>query len=86
MEDEESYERRPIAIGVSDYQFAEVQSGLAAGEVVSLIQPPAENKAKLPATTPGQRPSKPAGIRSGGAKVNGARTSLAPNLVRLPSR
>ena len=86
MEDEESYERRPIAIGVSDYQFAEVQSGLSAGEVVSLIQPPAENKAKLPATTPGQRPSKPAGIRSGGAKVNGARTSLAPNLVRLPSR
>ncbi|MDH4373131.1 MAG: hypothetical protein RLZZ582_128 [Verrucomicrobiota bacterium] len=33
---EESWERRPIKIGVSDYFFAEVTSGLMAGEVVSL--------------------------------------------------
>jgi RND family efflux transporter MFP subunit len=33
---EESLERRPIKIGVSDYFFAEVTSGLMAGEVVSL--------------------------------------------------
>ena len=33
---EESWERRPIKIGVSDYFFAEVTSGLKAGEVVSL--------------------------------------------------
>jgi RND family efflux transporter MFP subunit len=37
------YERRPVRIGISDYFFSEVQEGLAAGEVVSLIQPkPAE--------------------------------------------
>lgn len=33
---DESWERRPIKIGVSDYFFAEVTSGLQAGEVVSL--------------------------------------------------
>jgi HlyD family secretion protein len=33
---DESWERRPIKIGVSDYFFAEVTSGLKAGEVVSL--------------------------------------------------
>jgi len=36
------FERRPIQIGVSDYFFAEVQKGLAPGEVVSLEQPPKE--------------------------------------------
>jgi RND family efflux transporter MFP subunit len=34
------YERRPVQIGVSDYFFAEVQKGLAPGEVVSLELPP----------------------------------------------
>ena len=33
---EETWERRPIKIGVSDYFFAEVTSGLQAGDVVSL--------------------------------------------------
>lgn len=33
---DESWERRPIKIGVSDYFFAEVTSGLQAGEIVSL--------------------------------------------------
>ena len=33
---DETWERRPIKIGVSDYFFAEVTSGLMAGEVVSL--------------------------------------------------
>jgi HlyD family secretion protein len=37
-----AYERRLVQIGVSDYFFAEVQKGLAAGEVVSLEQPPKE--------------------------------------------
>jgi len=38
----DSFERRPVEIGVSDYQFAEVLSGLSAGEVVAL-EPPAED-------------------------------------------
>ena len=37
------FERRPVRIGISDFFFSEVQDGLMAGEVVSLIQPkPAE--------------------------------------------
>lgn len=32
----EDFEKRPIRIGIADYDFAEVLSGLAAGEVVSL--------------------------------------------------
>ncbi len=35
----QKYERRPVRIGISDYFFSEVQDGLAAGEVVSLVQP-----------------------------------------------
>ena len=38
----DAFERRPVKIGVSDYQFAEVLSGLTAGEVVAL-EPPAED-------------------------------------------
>ena len=34
----EKFERRPVLIGISDYSFAEVQSGLTAGEVVSIEQ------------------------------------------------
>lgn len=36
--DDDSYERRPIILGVADYMFAEVVEGLTAGEVVSLDQ------------------------------------------------
>lgn len=38
QKEDDSYERRPIILGVTDYQFAEVVQGLAAGEVVSLDQ------------------------------------------------
>jgi HlyD family secretion protein len=38
-EKEEKFERRPILVGITDYSFAEVQDGLAAGDVVSLEQP-----------------------------------------------
>lgn len=37
-QDDGVFERRPIILGVTDYQFAEVVKGLAAGEVVSLDQ------------------------------------------------
>lgn len=53
----EEWFRQPIQIGVSDYFFAEVTSGLEAGDVVSL-----EDKSKVastktpPATTPAARP------------------------------
>lgn len=35
----DGFERRPVAIGLSDYSFAEVQRGLTAGEIVALEQP-----------------------------------------------
>jgi macrolide-specific efflux system membrane fusion protein len=38
----ERFERVPIRIGVTDYDFAEVTSGLNGGETVSLVTPPEE--------------------------------------------
>lgn len=47
----EEWERRPITIGVSDYFFAEITSGLKAGEVVSLEdRSKSANKKATPAT------------------------------------
>jgi RND family efflux transporter MFP subunit len=45
----ERFERRPVQIGVSDYFYAEVQQGLAPGEVVTLEQPPKEKIDQPPA-------------------------------------
>ena len=39
--DGDVFERRPVKIGVSDYKFAEVLSGLKPGDVVAL-EPPGE--------------------------------------------
>jgi len=39
----ETFERRLVQIGVADYFFAEILSGLNAGETVSLEQPPLES-------------------------------------------
>ena len=38
----DKFERRPIRIGVTDYDFAEVASGLQSGETVSLVTPQEE--------------------------------------------
>jgi HlyD family secretion protein len=56
------FERRPVRIGISDFFFSEVQEGLAAGEVVSLVQPkPAEvipgNGTLLPAKSSQENPA-----------------------------
>jgi HlyD family secretion protein len=55
------WERRPITIGVSDYFFAEVTSGLKPGEVVSL-----EDRAKSASKKPEPAAGK-VGTTSGGA-------------------
>ena len=36
---EDSFERRPVELGVADYEFVAITKGLTAGEVVSLIAP-----------------------------------------------
>jgi HlyD family secretion protein len=38
--DEEVYERRPVSLGVSDNNFAEIVDGVATNEIVSLEEPP----------------------------------------------
>src|SRR6266511_2862364 len=43
----DGFERRPVQIGVYDYDYAEVLGGLNAGEVVALEQPPGETFTKL---------------------------------------
>jgi RND family efflux transporter MFP subunit len=51
------FERRRVQIGVSDYFFAEVQKGLAAGEVVSLELPPKDKIDVPPAETAPENPT-----------------------------
>ena len=48
------FEARPIQIGVSDYQYAEVLGGLAPGDMVSLVRPAnaGDFKPPLPAPSP----------------------------------
>ncbi len=36
---DEGFEVRPVQVGVADFQYAEILSGLTAGEVVSLVRP-----------------------------------------------
>ena len=43
-----TYERRPVIVGISDLSYAEVQKGLAEGEIVALELPP-EERGKPPA-------------------------------------
>ena len=57
----EQYERRPVQIGLADYFYAEVMSGLQAGEVVALEQPPGE--AGKPTQALVDRPGMPGSAR-----------------------
>ena len=62
----DSFERRPIVIGITDYSHAEVVKGLSAGEVVSLEQTVNSQDAKNLAAT-----------RTSGTKTNSHRTETA---------
>lgn len=67
----ETTERRPVQIGISDFFFAEVQYGLAPGEVVML---------ELPKDEKIQTPKSPATARTAAAttsKTNGAAAKAA---------
>lgn len=57
--EDESYEIRPIHIGVADYQYAEILDGVTAGETVSLVRPPDSDDLKLPTPVPAKT-AKPA--------------------------
>lgn len=62
VKNEDKFERRPIVLGVADYAFAEVVSGLTSGEVVALDQTLGGSGSGAPG--PGGRPGGAAG-RSG---------------------
>jgi RND family efflux transporter MFP subunit len=75
----DGFEKRNIKVGVSDYFYAEIQDGLAPGEVVSLELPKDELEKKarqLAGQRPGGEPGLPASKTSAIAGVN--RTNAAP--------
>lgn len=76
--DDGHFERRPIQLGVSDFEYAEVTKGLNGGEVVSLVTPSArEITATIDSVDPdgsgGPKKSrdKPAGMSSRAPKTTG---------------
>lgn len=50
------FERRPVAIGVADFFYVEIQQGLKAGEIVALEQPPDLAPSLAAEHTPGSGP------------------------------
>ena len=62
---EDGFERRPVRIGVSDYFYAEVQSGLSPGEIVATELPEAEKSR----TVKNPLVMLPGGAESGGATI-----------------
>jgi len=61
------FERQPVQLGVTDYDFADVTKGLKAGDVISLVTPPGSSSAA--AAVPGGKSG------TGGSAGSGAITS-----------
>src|SRR6266568_9105266 len=79
----ETFEKRPVKVGVSDYFYAEIQEGLAAGEVVSLELPKEEREKKarqLAGQRPGSGENGSLGARAGTPPARGS-TNLAPSVT-----
>lgn len=51
----ESFERRPVKLGISDFNFAEITEGLEDGDVVALEQPEGASDAKFGGRGQGER-------------------------------
>lgn len=68
LKKEESFERRPIQIGVTDYQYAEVQKGLSEGDVVFLEVPQEALSAKPDKPNKKKSKNKPA-VKPGNGKT-----------------
>lgn len=68
-----SIERRPVVVGVSDFFVAEIQEGVAPGDVV-LLEPPGGAAAQVPGGLPAmsQAGGRPGGAASGGAPAGKA--------------
>ena len=62
----DSFEKRVVKVGVSDFFFAEIQEGLSAGEIVSLELPKEEREKKAKQlTSQGQREGGQGGVQAG---------------------
>ena len=75
----DSFEKRNVKVGVSDFFYAEIQEGLKAGEVVSLELPKEEREKKakqLAQQQPGGETGVPAGKPGQAPALN--RTNAAP--------
>jgi HlyD family secretion protein len=80
------WERRPVTVGVSDFFFAEVQSGLSPGEVVALELPKSEqgkSASGLPGMQAGGGTGTRAGTNSGGATRPASTTGTSTSATRL---
>jgi RND family efflux transporter MFP subunit len=77
---DETYERRPVQIGVSDFFYAEVVKGLSSGETVALELPKEElaKLAKSPLITKTNKAEAGAGKSESPAKSGGATKSPRP--------
>jgi HlyD family secretion protein len=85
-----AFEKRNVKVGVSDYFFAEIQSGLTPGEVVALELPKEELNKKANQVTslsPGEgggAAAKPAAVAGTGA-TNGAPAAAKPGATGTPA-
>lgn len=84
VKQDDKFEKRPVTIGVADYTFAEIQTGLQPGEIVSLEQP-ADFKPAKPVIAGGPggagtlrtvTPSAPADAKPAGPRRGGDRKSI----------
>jgi HlyD family secretion protein len=65
-------ERRDVTVGITDYQFAEIQSGLQAGDVVMLEMPKAApDPSGNGGAGPGRKAAKAAGTNHNGKTMGG---------------
>ncbi len=87
----EASEKRIVKVGVSDFFFAEIQEGLAAGEVVAL-ELPKEEREKKTKQLAGQRPgggdgaapsAKPAGSATASGSASNATSKPKPPAPRV---
>ncbi len=80
----ETFEKRPVKVGISDFMVAEIQEGLAPNEVVSLEMPKEEREKKTKELLTGQRPPGGSGTVAGKpttvAGVNRTNTATATTL------
>lgn len=78
LNEEGKFERRPVVVGLTDYAFAEVQSGLKSGEEVALELPAQERASK--SGKPVAKAFETGGKSGGGSKASSDRPPKKPGM------